>query len=317
MDIQLSDYCNMIKLNGKIFSNRLNFIVTLLFSLLVLNSNLYSQQKLKKSYNLGITKNILEGVNIRDAKVSIEIWVKLLAETIRPVEKINVEIFNNSEELISAVDKNAVDIIYLSSFDYEMEKDRLKIIPLAKTNINKSDFYDIYLCTFSGDNVPNFASLKDKKILVQAGKYKEINELWLNLLCLQNGVKNKDKFFKKVEFVEKPMQAILPVFLKKVDLCIINSGSLEIISELNPQISKSIDVLFKQENLINDIICIRQGLSDEERNLVSKITLNYKSLPKNEQAFKIFKTVGSSAIKKSDFDGIEVLLNNYKKWNGK
>ncbi len=272
----------------------------------------FAQTSIKSNYTLGMSVDLLEDVNIKDAKVTLDLWTKLLASNMKEVEKLDVIFINGDDELLKAANKDLVDILYISSLQYLKNTGNLNIVPLVKTHIDENAFYDIVICSYKGSNINDFLSMKDKKILVQGGKYKKINELWLDLLCLQNGITDRNKFFRKVEFTEKPLQTVLPVFLKKTDLCLVNSGSLEILSEMNPQILKSLEILFKRTRLTNDLICVNKNLSEENRKLILNFSINHKKLPKTDQIYKIFKTFGASEVKESDLNGIRSLFNEYQ-----
>ncbi|MCB0746399.1 MAG: PhnD/SsuA/transferrin family substrate-binding protein [Ignavibacteriales bacterium] len=281
--------------------------------IILFNTILYSQDSFKKNYNFGISKEMLEDVNIRDAKATLELWTKVFTQSFEEVESIKITIYKNVNELINSANNNEVDLVYTSSLIYAMEMDKLNLEPKITSSVNNNKYFDILLCSSSDSKVSNFNELRNKSILIQGGKFKLINELWLDLLCLQIGEKDKNKFFKKIEFTEKPMQAVLPVFFKKTDCCIVNSASLESIAELNPQISKSLKVLFKREKLTSDIVCLRPSLTKKEKDLMMDRAINYKSLHKSEQLFKIFKTNGASVFEASDLDGVKSLWEDYKK----
>lgn len=296
------------KLIVKILTNMKDLIFV---CIILINSILFSQDSFKKNYNLGISKDMLEDVNARDAKATLEIWTKVFSESFEDINTINITIYKSIDELIIAANNNEVDLVYTSSFIYAMEMDKLALEPKITTLVNNNKYYDILLCSNSESKITDFNELRNKSILIQGGKFKLINELWLDLLCLQIGEKDKNKFFKKIEFTKKPMQAVLPVFFKKTDFCIVNSFSLESIAELNPQISKSLKKLFIRKNLTSDLFCLKPSLSKKEKDLMVDRAINYKTLHKSEQLFKIFKTNGSSVFEASDLDGVKSLWNDY------
>jgi hypothetical protein len=109
------------------------------------------------------------------------------------------------------------------------------------------------------------------------------------------------------------MQAILPTFMGKADYCIVNSVSFEAIAELNPQVTKNLKSVFISNDLSNDLICVSKLLNEEEKGLVLDISQNFSELPKKEQISKIFKSSGAGKFKKSDLDGVRLLINKYNK----
>jgi hypothetical protein len=274
---------------------------------------MFAQSEYKKIYSLGITKDIFEEVNVRDAEVTLKLWGKLLTNNIKDVEDLKIKIYDDLKMLMNDANENKIDVLYISSLLYTKNQNKINLDPLISTNTVSKNFYDINLCTNSSNNFKEFKDLQNSTIIVQGGKYKSINELWLDLLCLEAGIKDKKGFFKKIEYIEKPIQAVLPTFLKQVDFCIVNSVSLEIISEMNPQVLKSLKIFNSRKNILNDLICINKNSTVEERKLFESIALNFGNLPKNEQINTIFKTAGARKFKQSDVDGIKSLIEDYNK----
>lgn len=181
-----------------------------------------------------------------------------------------------------------------------------------KAKVNNTEFYNSILFSNKEKTIKDFSELKGQKIMVQSGKYKIVNEMWLDVLCFENGIADKNSFFSKIEFVDKPMQAVLAVFFNKADYCIVSNASFNIIKEMNPQVSKSLKIVTSRENLANEIICINTSLNNDEKKMILTVSSNYQGVPKNEQINKIFKSTGATQIIESDFDGVKSLWNEYK-----
>lgn len=296
--------------NFKILNTTSSKVIFIFFVLL---SNIFGQAEIKKNFTLGIYSEIFEDVNIRDVKASLTVWGKILVGEIPNVDNLKIVMYENVESIIEDSWKNEIDIMYINSLTYVEHEDKINLNPVVSTKSNLKDFYTLNFLTKKGKSATDFTELKNSTILVQGGKYKRLAELWLDFLMLENGIKDKEKFFKKIEIVEKPMQAVLPLIMGKADYSIVNSVMLESLSELNPQVSNSLKSIYISPPFNNDLLCINKELSEAETELVTSIALNFNTMPKNEQIFKIFKTVGAGKFKQSDLDGIRSLLNNYNR----
>ena len=142
-----------------------------------------------------------------------------------------------------------------------------------------------------------------------------INEMWFELLCPENGIKDKENFFKKIEYVESPSKTILAVFFDKADACIATSFSFDVMNEMNPQISTKLKILAKRENLVNDLFCLRNNMDEELKNTIINYGLEIDKKPKTEQIYKIFKIDGSFPFEEHYLDGTLLLWQDYKKIN--
>lgn len=300
-----------------VFFKILYKLILLLSIILIftVDKQLFAQNQLRSFYTLGMSKELLEDVNVKDAEAVLKIWTEMLRQNFKDVDKIDVKVFSNSTDLVDAIAKKEVDIIYTSGLVFKAnsldKKHGLEPIVILNTG-NKKNF-DLYFLTNSKNKISSFKELKNKTIMVQGGKFRIINELWLDLLCLQIGEKDKFSFFKKVEFTEKPMQSVLPVFFGKADVCIISSSSYSAIQEMNPQISKSLIKLYERTGLVNEIICLPKEFSKTEKEIIHNASINYEKLPNISQLGKILKSLGSYTYSDADFAGTSNLWNDYQK----
>jgi ABC-type phosphate/phosphonate transport system substrate-binding protein len=294
--------------------NHIKNIIVILLCLVGLSN---AQGNIRRGITLGVSGDLLEDVNITDAKVALELWIKQAASNYQNIDYVNVKIFSDSSELVELALGNKLDLLYISPLLYTMLKNNISLVPILKAKVNNTEFYSSILFSNKEMTSKKFFELRGKKIIVQGGKYKIVNEMWLDLLCLENGISDKNSFFSKVEFVDKPMQAVLAVFFNNAEYCIVSNASFDIIKEMNPQVSKSLKKVISRENLVNEIICINTSLNDAEKKMILTVSSNYQGVPKNAQINKIFKSTGATQIKESDLDGIINLWNDYKNHNTK
>ena len=88
-------------------------------------------------------------------------------------------------------------------------------------------------------------------------------------------------------------------------------------NELNPQISTKLKVVTKRENLINDLFCLRNNMSEEIRNTITNYGLEIDKKPKTEQVYKIFKIDGSFPFKMEYLHETITLYEDYNKYKSK
>lgn len=244
-------------------------------------------------------------------------WAKIVHESNAKIDTAKTNIFNSVDDLAASINNNELDVVFLNSIQFLEKENKLNIQPYFGTTNNKKKLFDIYLLSNNSKENTNFLKLKGKKIIVQAGRYKMINEIWFELLCLENGIKEKEKFFKKIEYVESPSKTILAVFFDKASACIVTSFSFDVMNEMNPQISAKLKILAKRENLINDLFCLRNNMNEELKNIIKNYGLEIDKKPKTEQVYKIFKIDGSFPFKMEYLKETITLYEDYKKLKSK
>lgn len=294
---------NMI---NKIFKNILFVLV------LLLNNNLAQYEYIEES-NMGITEEMFSNVNIRDAKAVIEIWAKLIHEYTTNIKETNTNVYSNVNDLIKDLNKNQLDLIFLNTPQYFVNERKLKITPYFGTKINGEKYIDLVLLTNKNLVLKSFNDLMGKKITIYGGRQKRLVEMWLDVLLLRNGFKNKEEFFAVIEYEENASKNILSVFFEKNDVCVSLESSFDTMCELNPQIKNSLSVLYEIDGLVNDLYCIRNDIDSEMKNGILEFAKQIDTKPKTEQVYKIFKIDGSYFLEENDLQITRSLWNEFNK----
>lgn len=100
----------------------MNHIKNIIIILLLLVSLTNSQNSIRRGITLGVSSDLLEDVNISDAKVALELWIKQASSNYQNINDVNIKIFSDSTELIESVKKNELDLLYISPMLYIMLK---------------------------------------------------------------------------------------------------------------------------------------------------------------------------------------------------
>lgn len=113
----------------------------------------------------------------------------------------------------------------------------------------------------------------------------------MDSLLIGQGQPRQDAFFKRVEVVSKPAQAVLAVFFGKKDACVVDRSAFQVMAELNPQIRRSLETLAASEALANSVLCVsRDGwpLPEDRKNLLESLAeLHLEST--GQQILTLFK----------------------------
>ncbi len=288
---------------------KIYFTITLLLS--ISPKILFAQAiETKSEANIGITKEMFSDVNIRDAKAIINLWTKMVHEKVAYNVKSSSFIYEDMQQLIKDINETKVDYIFLSTPQYLKYKSSLKLKPYYGTLINKQKSFDLYLMIRNNTNIKIFSDLKNSSIAVQGGRFKLIGKLFLDYLCLKNGVTEKEKFFKKIIYDDNASKTILSTFFGKTDACIVTNSTFEITSEMNPQINNTLRIFSEKENLVNDLFCFRNDIPKNEVARAIGFGDQIDSDPKSSQIYKIFKIDGSFLLSDSD------LASTFEFWEG-
>lgn len=285
-----------------------SFLVLFTQSVLSTNNKGSEPQKIRTGFSIYLFKD----VDIRDATVAIKMWgdelLKNLGMNFSPESKI----YETNDDIINALNNNELELISISTLDYFEIAKKAQIEPSLITTI-KGNPGDVFILVVRKEsNYKNIESLNGKTILRPGGTYGRIIDVWISNLILE---KNRpvENYFSEVRTVEKPSQALLPVFFKQADACVVTESSFITMKELNPQISKELIAIELSPIYPNGLMCINKNISPE---LKTKIVSAAKTLSQSvsgKQILTLFKTENVVDFKEEYIEGIKKANIKYQK----
>ena len=88
---------------------------------------------------------------------------------------------------------------------------------------------------------------------------------WLELQLAAAGLGAPESFFGPVTPLPKVSRAVLPVFFRQVDACLVTRRGYEMMGEMNPQVLTKLRVLAASPKLIPVVVGVRRNLRPEQK----------------------------------------------------
>lgn len=145
----------------------------------------------------------------------------------------------NSWMLLTGGLQDAVDVVF---------------VPLA----NRDAMKRVLLIVHRDSGATRLADLRDKSILVLLNANATLGRPWLETSTLAEGLGYPAELFERIDTVAKPNAAILPVFFRRADACVVDEATLAVASELNPQLRRDLVVLAQSEPMLEGLICLNR-----------------------------------------------------------
>ena len=287
------------------------FLLFLLFY-----SSVFAQQKLEnnnlKPIYVGFSISLFNDVDIRDAEAAIKMWGNELLKNMNSTITPETSIFETSEELISAINNNKVDLVAIPTLDFLAIRNKVKLEPHLITSINGKHGYDFIVVVKKDKNFHKIEDLKNKIINLPAKTSGRLAKMWLTVFLNDKGIKI-DKFFKEMREFEKPSQALLPVFFNQADVCVIPSMSYNTMLELNPQLKKELVVIETSPILVNGLMCINKLIEPELRKSLLIAASKLGKTPSGKQILNLFKSEDVIVFEEKYLKEIEILTEKFNK----
>jgi ABC-type phosphate/phosphonate transport system substrate-binding protein len=263
--------------------------------------------------NVGFPKYILFDVDIKDAQVAMELWANELSKMNKLPLKTRSIIINDLPSLVKALKNKQIDVIGLPSLDYLKIKDEVELIPALGTVLGGKHGEE-YVLISRIDKAPNgLKELKSNKLVFQRDRFVgNVPLMWLDTLLIKQGLPVSEHFFTDIKTVNKVSQAVLPVFFKQMDACLVTRRGFDTMVELNPQLGEQLRILNASPIFVMGVVVFRKDFNEEYRKRIIKTAVDFRKLSSGNQMLTLFKVDDFFPFHNSDLDTLLELLDEYK-----
>ncbi|MBN1517955.1 PhnD/SsuA/transferrin family substrate-binding protein [Candidatus Sumerlaeota bacterium] len=274
----------------------------------------------KKKENVAHAMSLtqLSGVDVHDAETATTVWLKALyGKTHKDI--IGVKFYSDYLEIYKAVRAGEVNGASILGIEYLALPDRSVLQPFSATIRDKTPetTYVVLVPIKGGANSLN--DLKGKTVLLESGFTGLTGSLWLEVILMRQKLPESSRFFDETTLVEKPSAAVLPVFFKQADACVVPKRSFMVMQELNPQIGKRVKILLESPPLLEVISCHSTLVdwSEEELQDLKNMVFNIGNSPEGEQFMNLFQSSGVALWDESYLVNLQALVREYEERSGK
>jgi ABC-type phosphate/phosphonate transport system substrate-binding protein len=267
---------------------------------------------------VGYSTKFLNDVSIADAQVALELWTRELSRSAMPTLKMQPKpfIYDDLQSIVTALKNREIELIAITAMDYLKIKDKVPLEPaLSASRQGSVDGDELVLLVRREQRITDIGQLKGKTLTVHAGYMFDTASFWLSTVLAGKNLPEQERFFGSVREVKKVSQAVLPVFFKQADACLVSKNSFQTMVELNPQIGKEIVVLLTSDKFTYGMLCFNRYLSADVKMQVIKSALNMHTSPTGKQILTLFQIDRITPFKMSLLDTTLALLDkqNYPK----
>jgi phosphonate transport system substrate-binding protein len=217
-------------------------------------------------------------------------------------------IYKNTADLLDAVKKGDLIIVSLPALEYLQIRDRAPMAPLVVASSNAGKGRRFVLVVRHDSSIRSLADLRGKSITLLLSSKHEISQLWLSVMLLKEGFRDRDAFFRQTKESTSASQAMMAVFFKQVDAAIISRGAYETNTTLNPQMGKQLSIISESRSLLGDVTCVPDMVEEPLKRAIEKAALNLHESTVGKQMFTLFQIDRTIPFAPAHLDGIEELL---------
>ncbi|NVN91762.1 MAG: PhnD/SsuA/transferrin family substrate-binding protein [Desulfuromonadales bacterium] len=261
-----------------------------------------------KVLRVGFSAKVFPDVDQRDAQIAMEIWTRELSRGMGIKTPPQTSIFKNSGDLLDAVKRGNLTFVTLSALEFLQIRDKAPMAP-AFVNANNAGAGRQYVLVVRQDSgIRSVADLGGKTVTLLSKNKHEASHIWLDVLLMRTGHRDRSLFFRQTRESASASQAIMGVFFKQSDAALISHASLETNKALNPQVGKQLTSIAISKGLHGDISCIPTMVDETLKRTMENAALHLHETTVGKQIFTLFQTERIIPFNPSYLDGIVELL---------
>lgn len=240
-------------------------------------------------FQFGFSSSMLVNVNHNDARAAIRIWGQTIARERRIPAEPDPRILTGVPEISAELRAQRLDAIALTTVEYR---------PLSREH-HFADFFiavqggrtnvDYLLLVRRDSPVQDLARLRGGKLSCYNNPRTSLALAWLDTLLVQQGHPPASGFFGHISSNSKLSAAVLPVFFRQSDACVVDRLGFDTLCELNPQVGRQLKTLAVSPALVPMLFCMRPDYNPVVKERIMEALAQVHTSPAGQQVLTVLQ----------------------------
>ena len=238
-------------------------------------------------FRLGISYPSFGTVSRNDASAALKAWAATLRRERKLAVKVEVEVFERERDLSQALSREQVDAASLTAEGFAHLESKPEAVFLTSKCKVFTEGYVLLVNRRSGiDDVP---ALKGGKVVRHESPKMSMAQPWLEVLLGSRGLARTRDFFGELTPIENPSKAVLRVFFRQSDACLVTTNGFALACELNPQLRKELKILAFSPAVVPSVFFFRPSYTGSVRQDMEAAIQDLHSTPAGLQVLTVFQ----------------------------
>jgi ABC-type phosphate/phosphonate transport system substrate-binding protein len=252
-------------------------------------STVHAQQKQQvASFHIAFSAGLFADVNPTDAMAAAKVWSNALGRK-RGYTITDPIVFDDAGAAIDALRSQRVDIATILTVEYLEIKDKVAVVPQFVPKRRGRIQQDLLLLVHNQSGINHIDDLAEREILMLAGMEGSMGKTWLENILMEKGFSSIDRFFRRAGTVQKASRAVLPVYFKQADACLVTRDGFETMIDLNPQLKTQLKILMASPAFMPALVCTRGDYDSPYRQSALDAVRDLPKEPGGQQLLMLFK----------------------------
>ncbi|HWR89397.1 MAG TPA: PhnD/SsuA/transferrin family substrate-binding protein [Dissulfurispiraceae bacterium] len=262
------------------------------------------------SIMIGYMATVFVDVDMDDAKVVTKLWSDMVVRKKRG--RAETKVYQDLPELERDLKAGKVDMAIMVSNDFVELRNRVPIEPIMVSSREKEFYEELYLLVRKDSGIKSVKDLRNKTFILQKGQYAVVHKIWLETLLMNEGGHDARQFFSSVKDARKPSQAVMPVFFRQADACIITRNGFDVMAEMNPQLRNELLVLARSPKIASGVIALRKDFREDRKETVRELLSTLHEDTQGKQLLTLFRMSKLVPFRQEYMTGMEAFLREHR-----
>ncbi len=239
--------------------------------------------------NIGFSTRAFVNVPREDIRVAVRILSQKVARN--TVGSANSQIYDSISDIERDLNAKKLDAVALTPEDFLELSSHTPLDPVMVTATSMGHEVELLLLARKDSHIRTFRELKNRTISIPAKvvQYGNMYFTWAEILLMREGFQSIEGYFSSVSEARTPSRALMQVFFRKADACVVTGQVLELATELNPQIGRELTIIARVGKLAGGIIVFRSDLPEDRKQKLRQALQTLHEDQEGRQLFLLFQ----------------------------
>jgi hypothetical protein len=243
----------------------------------------------KMEFRFANLPNTYMNEHVKESRMAMQIILKKVFNLKYPELHLKLDFLPDNDQLVQTLRKTGYDVLTMTGFDYLQLKKEIELKPLLILCRSDQPTESLLLMARIGITLASIAHNPRRTLLIEKSAGETISRTWLDEELGDQGYPSCNAMFTTIRSVDRPSRAILPVFFGQADMCIVTRAALDLMTELNPQISEKLAIVKQSPGLINMLVCGTDQLEEWAEAIILKEATDMHFSPSGRQAITMIQ----------------------------
>jgi phosphonate transport system substrate-binding protein len=262
------------------------------------------------SLMIGYMASVFVDVDMDDARVVTKLWSDLVVR--KKSGKAETTIYQDLSVLERDLKAGKVDMAILVANEFMELRNRAPLEAIMVSSREKEFYEELYLLVRKDSGIRSVKDLRNKTFILQKGQYAVVHKIWLETLLMKEGDHDARQFFSAVKDARKPSQAVMPVFFRQADACIITRNGFDVMAEMNPQLRNELLILARSPKIASGVIALRKDYREDRKETVRELLSTLHEDTQGKQLLTLFRMSKLVPFRQEYMTSMEAFLREHR-----